>query len=801
MFSIVANLFGLFRRRSVIFLVVVASCLGFSRVSLAIDLNTYASQIRDFQLQTTSNTLKGKKQKHTKKQMRSRMHVNKLVRKFRQGGGGASSVSGARGAPIGFNLGHMPYSAMGCEGVTNLVHAGFPDGQSAWISQGTTTSPWNDGRAFPQQFEDGPPVTLANQYAVMALCPGAQGVLKPGKFVVTWDGGTSQSDVQVMSAATNVISFGSNRLTFDVNADANNPYILLRVKNPLVSGRIRNIRVVRAENESSQYFFTQKFVDLLKGSGFSVLRMLNVSGANYPSSRPEAFRSMSWSQRVNPDAQVQGDEHRGIALEHMVELASRVGADLYYTVPHTATDDFIAEAVSLFDSRLPNNLRIILEFSNEVWNGQFGQTAAALQEGRARGFQVINDDLATLRRAYGCRTVELAAVARRVLSQRQSNRVLEIALAFQNANVQTLIDAATYRCSQGQSAREVVRYAVSAPYFGNSAFFTNPNNAQQMINLGVTGLLSRMAQEADNVVSRFASTIVPTIRNLGLAPGLYEGGTHLAWFPDIPAALEYPLTRVFAQVVDNPAMYTIYRRYIEGLLAVIPDGFYLDYRLDGVSNNFSNFGKLNNFEMAAAGNRPRLDAINDIIAASLVSAEPSVSAIAPQSIRADHSEFILVQGTGMEGTQVRVAGFVLPSVIVKPGLSIVEIPAGVPEGRYPLQIVREGSFQQSNSVMLEVKRGPSLVRPIIAAANAGNGPWQGLDTRYGVTLAIYGQGFSSLSRLYIDGVMLPLASYTVVRSDMILMNFLGDFEPATHILQVADGGAISNPYAINLERR
>lgn len=749
--------------------------------------------------QATSRPIGRAKAKLSSKQKKAKLKVDRLVRKFQATHGGGSALTSTTGAAVGFNLGHLAYTTMGCEGVTNLLHAGFSQGRNLWLSQNSTTSPWDDGRAFVQQPDDGPPETSGDQYAAMVLCPGAQGVLRPGKLIVTWDGGNSQSQVQLMWAARDVVSEGTNRLSATILPDANNPSILLRVRNPGGGPLIRNLRVVRSENEGSTNFFTQKFVDLLRGSGLRLLRMLNVSGANFPTSNAPAFRSMSWGTRVQPTAQLQGLDQRGIAFEHMVELARRVDADLYLTIPHTADDNFVSQMISLVDAQLAPHLRLFIEFSNEVWNSAFGQTAAALQEGRARGLQGANDQM-TLRRAYGCRLTEIASVARQALSQRQSQRELGVVIAFQNANVQTLTDAATYRCPNGLSAREVAQYAASAPYFGNSDFLTSPANVTEMISLGLRGLLSRMALEADTMVSRFSSTVVPAVRNLGLIPVIYEGGTHLSWFGGIPSHdLELRLTRLFTQVVDNPAMYQIYRRYIQGILAAIPDGFYLDYRLDGPHNLFGNFGKLGlHHEIAAPGDRPRFDAISDIISVSRSNSQPEISVVAPQKMQAFHTEYMLIQGVGFEGTQVLLDGSATQSRQLSSGLLLATIPAGLPEGQHEIRVRRATTNTLSNPVRFEIKRPSAQSPPRITSANAGVESWQSIDTRYGTTLAIYGDGFSSLSSLLINGQAIGRAFYTVVRSDMILLNLLGELGVGNHELRIGEGSLISNPYTIRV---
>ena len=90
-----------------------------------------------------------------------------------------------------------------------------------------------------------------------------------------------------------------------------------------------------------------------------------------------------------PSASSDGNRETGVAFEHMVALCNQTGRNLWINVPHLATDDFItrlgkliafgSDGVNPYDAPnanpvhapLRNDLKVYLEFSNEIWSGGF----------------------------------------------------------------------------------------------------------------------------------------------------------------------------------------------------------------------------------------------------------------------------------------------------------------------------------------------------------------------------------------------------------------------------------------------
>ena len=58
----------------------------------------------------------------------------------------------------------------------------------------------------------------------------------------------------------------------------------------------------------------------------------------------------------------------------MIELCNKLDADMWVNIPHLATDDYVNQLADLIKTNLDADLRVWVELSNELWNGQFSQT-------------------------------------------------------------------------------------------------------------------------------------------------------------------------------------------------------------------------------------------------------------------------------------------------------------------------------------------------------------------------------------------------------------------------------------------
>ena len=127
---------------------------------------------------------------------------------------------------------------------------------------------------------------------------------------------------------------------------------------------IRDISII-AEDNLALYqagaVFNPDWVALIADA--RQLRFMDWNGTNNS-------RLTSWDQRQTPDMMAR----QTVALEHMVLLSNQVGADPWFTIPHQADDTYIRNFATYVRDHLDPELRVRVEYSNEIWNQQFRQS-------------------------------------------------------------------------------------------------------------------------------------------------------------------------------------------------------------------------------------------------------------------------------------------------------------------------------------------------------------------------------------------------------------------------------------------
>src|SRR5439155_15705415 len=101
-----------------------------------------------------------------------------------------------------------------------------------------------------------------------------------------------------------------------------------------------------------------------------------------------------WEERCKPtDPQYTGNN--GGPYEIAIELGNRADKDIWLNIPALADDDFVRQIGQLVRDKLRPDLHCYIEYSNEVWNGQFQQykqNKQIAQQLVAAGDVTLNDN-------------------------------------------------------------------------------------------------------------------------------------------------------------------------------------------------------------------------------------------------------------------------------------------------------------------------------------------------------------------------------------------------------------------------
>lgn len=374
----------------------------------------------------------------------------------------------------------------------------------------------------PQASNSGCSTPSYNAVSTLFFFGDFPGHYPSGRYIVTYDG---QGDISYHFAAVRNVALSTpGRDVLDVNANAGG--WMLRINAIAAGNHPRNIHVWMPgfdEHSGPSQLFHPDFLTLIRRN--KVLRFMDWMGTNNSSQQEYADRpqlaDVRWSEGNMP-------------LEVMVELANRSDAHPWFTLPHRASDDYMTRFAQDVKRLLRPDLRVYVEYSNEVWNGQFSQGAYVEAQGDAAyGNQGSGFD----RRLnwYGQRSAQLCDLWKSAFDA-QAGRVVCV-LGAQAANAYTLTQAAD--CPLWTAGRPCSAHgfdaAAIAPYFGG--YLGHPNHAatvqtwtpaQLFAEINGGGLAGGPAGGSLAEVQDWITAHRAAAQQRSLQLVTYEGGQHLA---------------------------------------------------------------------------------------------------------------------------------------------------------------------------------------------------------------------------------------------------------------------------------
>jgi hypothetical protein len=203
-------------------------------------------------------------------------------------------------------------------------------------------------------------------YAEAMVCTISGGHYPGGVYTVLYEGEgkldfAKSAKIKESKPGSILIDVDSSRGGFSVQLKETNP-----------ANYIRNIRVIMPGFEQTWERDPFHPVFLKRWKGFACFRFMDWMHTNNS-------EIAKWSQR--PTLQHATFSKRGVALEWMIELCNRQKIAPWFCMPHLADDDFIRNFAKMVKERLDPSLKVYIEYSNEVWNGQFKQSRYAGEQG------------------------------------------------------------------------------------------------------------------------------------------------------------------------------------------------------------------------------------------------------------------------------------------------------------------------------------------------------------------------------------------------------------------------------------
>jgi len=304
---------------------------------------------------------------------------------------------------------------------------------------------------------------------------------------------------------------------------------------------ITNMRIILPGYEGSYESDRWNPSFLSKWQDFTVLRFMDWTHTNDSTQQ-------NWSDR--PLVSDESWSANGCPWEICIELANRLDADPWICIPHLATDDYVTQVANIVNSNMAAGHKVYVEYSNECWNGMFGQEQYCRNNGVAEGLSA--NEYQACDYWYSKRAVQIHDIFENIVGASRLVRVLssqagntwrgENVLSYNNANLVT--DA----------------YAI-APYLGGE--YDQGSIADEVENWTVDQLFDDIQTNPDRGLAAAKQTIIDNqavADSYGVAMVCYEAGQHLVGVNGYQD--NTTLTNLFISANRNTRMNDTYDTYL-----------------------------------------------------------------------------------------------------------------------------------------------------------------------------------------------------------------------------------------------
>lgn len=327
--------------------------------------------------------------------------------------------------------------------------------------------------------------------------------LHRGRVVLTWQGTADirlVDGAQFVAADSNGAETGSvsnGRRVYQYGADRNVGVMEIRAIDaaaPITSLHVWLSDPSDASNKTLEnQLWHPNLLARINDFPGSVLRTMDLTTTNANPQRDWADRRLPTDARqvgvINPRSPapgaknwdggpVPGDRQTGVAYEHLVALANQTRQDLWLNIPHLASDEFIdqlaqllkygsngqtpyaSQVASPIHAPLDPQLRVWIEFSNEIWanGGAFAQGDYAQVMADAQGISKAQWNARQFCRSWD-----------RMVKQLGSERVVKVLATFtanSEYDAQLQQEVASY-CPTLNAAIKAPDVLAVTTYFGN----------------------------------------------------------------------------------------------------------------------------------------------------------------------------------------------------------------------------------------------------------------------------------------------------------------------------------------------
>jgi hypothetical protein len=198
----------------------------------------------------------------------------------------------------------------------------------------------------------------------------------PGVYTFLYDG---EGDFDFRSDGK-VLKRGPGRAEVEI-IPSSYSFLELVVTRSVKGNHLRNFRLLMPGHEAT--YLNQPFnpLYLKRLSDFEAIRFMDWGKTNNWGvdnfwenfDEPSDTSLVAWSARSKMRYYTWA-HNKGVPYEMMCQLSNTLKKDMWVCVPHNASDEYIREMAKLIQQNLDSELKVYVEYSNEIWNWMFGQT-------------------------------------------------------------------------------------------------------------------------------------------------------------------------------------------------------------------------------------------------------------------------------------------------------------------------------------------------------------------------------------------------------------------------------------------
>jgi hypothetical protein len=369
----------------------------------------------------------------------------------------------------------------------------------------------------------------------------------PGKYILLYEG---QGKIELQGKGATITQQSPGRMEVELPPGERGPlFLFIGDINP--DDHVRNMRFVGAEFEQTYEENPFHPVFLQRWNGVACFRFMDWMETN-------GSPIVHWKERLTPESQTWSDEG-GVPVEIMIDLCNRQKADGWFTMPHKADDDYVRQFATVVRDGLDPSLKVYVEYSNEVWNGQFAQARYAGQMAIEQGLDKMPGQGNPNQRYTTKRSLEIFKIWEDVFGGRE--RLVRVMPGQAgNANVNNAV------LSFMDAYKQTDVLAV-APYMAFTLGAGKRPDADQLLAEGIDTheeLLNMFHETAyPDALQRFKSSKASADK-FGVKLVAYEGGQHMV--ARSKSKTQDNVTKMTALMNKSnidPKMGEIYRNYLD----------------------------------------------------------------------------------------------------------------------------------------------------------------------------------------------------------------------------------------------